>query len=66
MRKIIVAQKVKEYRKRNHLTQLKFGELLGISSQAISKWERGDCYPDITILPLLADTIGCKVDDFFE
>ncbi len=65
MRKIIVSQKIKEFRIQNGLTQQQLGDLLGITSQAISKWEREECYPDITILPELADTIGCKVDDFF-
>ena len=40
--------------------------MLEVSSQAVSKWEREDCYPDISLLPVIADTIGCKVDDFFE
>ena len=65
MKKIIVAQKIKEFRHENRLTQEQFGNLLGISGQAISKWEREECYPDITILPDLAATLGCKVDDFF-
>ena len=66
MRKIIIAQKIKEFRKKNRYTQLQLGELLGVSSQSVSKWERGECYPDISLLPVIADTIGCKLDDFFE
>ena len=66
MRKIIVAQKIKEFRKKNRYTQLQLGELLGVSSQSVSKWEREDCYPDIAIFPALADLIGCKIDDFFD
>ena len=66
MRKIIVAQKLKEFRKQNHYTQQQLGELLGVSSQSVSKWERKECYPDISILPMLADLMGCLVDDFFE
>lgn len=66
MRKIIVAQKIKEFRKKNRYTQLQLGELLGVSSQSVSKWEREECYPDIAIFPSLADLIGCKIDDFFD
>lgn len=66
MRKIIVAQKIKEFRKKNRYTQLQLGELLGVSSQSVSKWERGECYPDIAIFPALADLFGCKIDDFFD
>ena len=65
MRKIIVSQKIKEFRIREGLTQAQIAELFDVSAQAISKWEREECYPDITLLPVLADTIGCKVDDFF-
>ena len=65
MRKVIVSQKIKEFRTRERLTQAQVAELLDVSAQAISKWEREECYPDITLLPVLADAIGCKVDDFF-
>ena len=65
MKKIIVAEKIIEFRRKNQLTQGEFGNLLGVSAQAISKWERGICYPDITFLPTLAETLGCTVDDFF-
>ena len=66
MGKIIVAEKIIEFRNKNNLTQGEFGKLLGISAQAISKWEREVCYPDITILPDLAEALGCTVNDFFE
>ena len=66
MNKILVAEKIMEFRQKNNLTQGEFGKLLGISAQAISKWEREICYPDITILPDLARVLGCSVNDFFE
>lgn len=66
MKKIIVAEKIMEFRRKNNLTQGEFGKLLGISAQSISKWEREVCYPDIVFLPMLAETLGCRVDDFFE
>lgn len=65
MKKIVIPEKVKSYRKENRLTQEEFGSLLGVSAQAISKWEKGICYPDITFLPELAATLGCFIDDFF-
>ncbi|MBO5930628.1 MAG: helix-turn-helix transcriptional regulator [Clostridia bacterium] len=66
MGKIIVAEKITEFRRKNNLTQGEFGDLLGVSAQAISKWEREVCYPDITILPDLARVLGCSVNDFFD
>ena len=66
MKKIIVSEKIKEYRRENRLTQEEFGRLLGVSAQAISKWERRECYPDITFLPEIAELLCCSVNDFFE
>ena len=66
MGKIVVAGMIMEFRNKNNLTQGEFGDLLGVSAQAISKWERELCYPDITILPDLARVLGCTVNDFFE
>ena len=63
---IIIDQKIRDYRKSHKLTQGEFGELLGISPQAVSKWERVECYPDITFLPVLAKLMGCSVNDFFK
>ena len=65
MKSIIVSEKIKEYRKENHLTQEEFGKLLGVSAQAVSKWERKECYPDITFLPDIASLLCCSVNEFF-
>ena len=65
MKTILVAQKIREYRQQHGLTQEEFGRLLGVSAQAISKWERVACYPDITFLPDIAALLGCSIDDFF-
>ncbi|MBQ9745126.1 MAG: helix-turn-helix transcriptional regulator [Clostridia bacterium] len=65
MKKIIISEKIKKYRRENNLTQEKFGQIMGISAQAVSKWERVECYPDIFILPDLARLFNCRVDDFF-
>ena len=65
IKKIIVSQKVKTFRRENRLTQEQFAIGLGVSAQAISKWEREECYPDITFLPTLAEVLGCTVNDFF-
>ena len=63
--KIAISEKIKEYRAQHALTQAEFGQLLGVSAQAISKWERCECYPDITTLPDLAALLSCSVNDFF-
>lgn len=63
---ITIAERIKAYRKENKLTQKEFGKLIGVSAQAVYKWEQSVCFPDITILPNLARVLGCTVDDFFE
>jgi len=64
--KIIIAEKIKEYRKENQLSQSEFGKLIGVSAQAVCKWEQNICYPDIVSLPHLARILECSTDDFFE
>ena len=65
-RKITVGKRIREYRRERRLSQEDFGELVGVSAQAVSKWERELSYPDITTLPILAEVIGCMIDAFFE
>ena len=66
MKKVVISRKIKEYRKIHKLTQEEFADLMGVSAQAISKWEREVCCPDITLLPDLAEILSCSVNDFFE
>lgn len=63
---ITIAEKIKEYRKENKLSQSEFGKMIGVSAQAVCKWEQNVCYPDIIFLPHLARILECKTDDFFE
>ena len=65
MKQIMIADKIKAYRRQHALTLAEFGQLLGVSPQEISKWERCECYPDITLLPDLAVLLSCSVNDFF-
>lgn len=53
------------YRKRLNLTQEQLASQLNISNQAVSKWELEQCYPDITLLPKLADVFGISLDELF-
>lgn len=62
---ILISQKIKDYRRRHALSQEAFGALLGVSAQAVCKWERDLCYPDITFLPTLARLLECRIDDLF-
>ena len=61
-----VGEKIKEYRRANHLSQSAFDEMLGVTPQAVCKWEQKLCYPDIFTLPHLARILGCQTDDFYK
>lgn len=52
-----------EQRKRKHLTQQQLADELGVTFQAVSKWENGVVYPNIEILPELSRALGISVDD---
>lgn len=49
-------------RKKKGVTQEELAKHLGVSFQAVSKWETGTTYPDITLLPLIADYFNESVD----
>ena len=52
----------KELRKMQELTQEQIAEMLGVTSQAISKWECGTSYPDIGLLPVIANMFKVSTD----
>lgn len=59
---IYFGENLKKLRKSKDLTQEALADFLGMSFQAISKWERGETYPDITMLPTIAFFFGVTVD----
>lgn len=54
---------LRKLRLEQNLTQENFADFIGVSFQTISKWERGDTYPDITMLPDIAKFFGVSVDN---
>ena len=53
-------------RRAKGLTQEALAELVGVSAAAVSKWETGASYPDITLLPPLARALGLTVDALLD
>lgn len=60
-----IGSNIKQLRKSHGLTQEKFAEAIGISFQAVSKWENNIALPDITLVPLIAGYFGVTTDELF-
>ena len=58
----VVAKNISELRQKNSMTQLALAQKLNYSDKAISKWERGESFPDIFMLKRIADLFGVSVD----
>ena len=59
---LYIAENIKALRKNLDMTQEEVAAIIGVSPQSVSKWERGDTYPDITLLPSLANLYKVSVD----
>jgi transcriptional regulator with XRE-family HTH domain len=57
---------IKKYRTEKGITQEELAEYIGISFQAVSKWETNTTLPDIALLPKLAVFFGVSIDDLFS
>lgn len=57
---------ISELRKEKNLTQLELGELLGVTNKTVSRWENGNYMPDISIIPLLCQTLEITINEFFQ
>lgn len=60
----VLSGRIAELRKERGLTQEQLGQLVGVSAQAVSKWEKGGA-PDVELLPALADRLGVTIDGLF-
>jgi len=58
-----IGENIKRLRREKNVTQEKLSEHLSISCQAISKWERGETYPDITLIIPIASYFGVSTDE---
>ena len=61
-----IGSNIKRLRLNKGVTQEELGSTLGVSSQAVSKWENESAYPDIMILPKLADYFAVSIDELMN
>ena len=61
-----IGENIADLRKKKGWTQAEFGEMLGVSNQAVSKWESGMSMPDIMLLPHIAEAFECSIDELFD
>lgn len=62
MKSIIIGANIAKKRREKGVTQEELAIHLGVSKPAVSKWESGQCYPDIALLPILAAYFDISVD----
>lgn len=62
---INIGTKIKELRKRIGKTQDNMAEAIGVTAQDISRWETGGAYPDMELIPSIANYFGITIDELF-
>ena len=60
----LIGEQITRYRKGRNLTQEELGKAVGVSTQAVSRWENGGA-PDVALLPAIADKLGVTIDALF-
>ena len=60
-----LSENISKYRKQMGYTQEKLGELLGVTNQAVSKWESSVSFPDVMLLPKIADVLGITLEELY-
>ena len=63
---IKLGEKINSLRKQKNISQEVFANYLGVSFQAVSKWENGNTMPDVTMIPAIASFFGVSTDELFD
>ena len=62
----LIGKKIATLRKENNLTQMDLADIMGVSYQAVSNWERGNSMPDISKLTTLTTALNINIEDLLE
>lgn len=60
-----LGNKIRQLRKRDERTQEMLADVLGVTAQAVSRWEAGKSYPDMDLIPSIANYFGVTIDELF-
>ena len=63
---IVLAENILKYRKISGFSQRELAQKLGVTFQAVSKWETARSAPDIASLPIMAEIFECSIDELFS
>ena len=66
MSNLKIGNRIKAKRRERNLTQEELASVLGVTKAAVSKWENEESYPDITLLPQIAQLFHMTMDDLFD
>lgn len=66
MEKKTIGQFIAVLRKANGMTQQELADKLNVSNKAVSRWERDESAPDITLIPALAEVLGVTCDELLK
>ena len=66
MTKNTIGQFIAALRKANGMTQQEVADRLNVSNKAVSRWERDECSPDITLIPAIAEMFGVTCDELLR
>ena len=61
-----IGQFIAALRKANGLTQQDVADRLNVSNKAVSRWERDECAPDLSVIPALAEMFGVTCDELLK
>ncbi len=61
-----LGEKIKTLRKQKNISQEVLAQILGVTFQAVSKWETGVTLPDVTLIPVIASFFGVSTDELFD
>ena len=61
--KLTIGENIRNFRRKNDLTQEALADRLGVTYQSISRWENGTTYPDLELIPAISEVLGVTADE---